>query len=258
MEKIIKGCKVNYKESGNGEKTIVILQGWGTNMEVYNSMASVLMLKYKVVQFDFPGFGSSQEPPEPWTVDDFADFFVEFLDEIGVQNATLIGHSYGGRVIIKLAAREEFSPRIEKIVLVDSAGVLPQRSMKQKARIALFKIVKKVANMKIVYKMCQELIDDWKSKQGSEDYRKASPIMRACLVKAVNEDLTRLLKEIKQETLLIWGENDTATPMRDAKIMEEQIPNAGLAVINGAGHFCFLEKPVIFEKILKSYFRIEG
>ena len=79
-----------------------------------------------------------------------------------------------------------------------------------------------------------------------------------CLVKAVNEDLTSLLPEIKQETLLIWGENDTATPISDAKLMEKMIPDAGLAVIKNAGHFCFVEQPVIFSNIMKSYFKIGG
>ena len=81
-------------------------------------------------------------------------------------------------------------------------------------------------------------------------------MMKQCMVKAVNEDLTDLLHKIKVETLLIWGENDTATPIADAKKMEELIPNAGLAVIANAGHFCFLEQRVIFDRIMKSYFKI--
>jgi pimeloyl-ACP methyl ester carboxylesterase len=73
---------------------------------------------------------------------------------------------------------------------------------------------------------------------------------------AVNEDLTGILPGIKQETLLIWGDADTATPIGDAKIMEEKIPGSGLAVLTGAGHFSFLEQPVIFRNIMRSYFEI--
>ena len=81
-------------------------------------------------------------------------------------------------------------------------------------------------------------------------------MMKKCMVMAVNEDLTELLPKIKQETLLIWGDKDTATPIGDAKIMDEKIPDSGLAVIQGAGHFSFLEKPAVFRGIMKSYFNV--
>ena len=256
METIIDGCKVCYKDSGDGE-CIVILQGWGTQMEVYDTVASILKEKFRVIQFDFPGFGYSEEPKTPWSVDDYADFFEHFMRELGIKKAILIGHSYGGRVIIKLANRESLSFTIDRIVLIDSAGIVPKKSLMQKLKISNYKILKKFMTLKLMRELCPELVDAWKSKQGSEDYRKASPIMRACLVKAVNEDLTGLLQGIKQETLLIWGDLDTATPIADARLMEKLIPNAGLAVINGTGHYCFLEAPQVFTRILKSYFHIE-
>ena len=81
-------------------------------------------------------------------------------------------------------------------------------------------------------------------------------MMKKCMVMAVNEDLTECLPKIKQETLLIWGDKDTATPISDAKLMEEKIPDAGLAVISGAGHFSFLEQPAVFRSIMRSYFKI--
>ena len=73
---------------------------------------------------------------------------------------------------------------------------------------------------------------------------------------AVNEDLRELMPKIKQETLLIWGDRDTATPIGDAKIMEEKIPHAGLVVLEGTGHFSFLEKPAVFRNVVKNYFQI--
>jgi pimeloyl-ACP methyl ester carboxylesterase len=81
-------------------------------------------------------------------------------------------------------------------------------------------------------------------------------MMRQCLVKVVNEDLSHLLPGIKAPTLLVWGENDTATPLADAKKMEAAIPEAGLAVIKNAGHFSFVEQPAIFRSIMASFFKI--
>ena len=77
--------------------------------------------------------------------------------------------------------------------------------------------------------------------------------MRAILSKCVNEDLCHLMPRIKASTLLFWGENDTATPLSDAKRMEKLIPDAGLVTVAGAGHFSFLENPVLFERVLKSF-----
>ena len=99
-------------------------------------------------------------------------------------------------------------------------------------------------------------MEDWRSRQGSADYRNATPIMRQCLVMAVNEDLRHLMPQIKQETLLIWGDADTATPIGDAKIMDSLIPDSGLAVLKGAGHFSFLEQPAVFANIMRTYLQI--
>ncbi len=257
MEIIVDGYKISYKITGGGDETVVILQGWGTEFSVYDSVAACINSQYRVVQFDFPGFGASEEPREAWDVDAYADFFLKLMDALKINKAVLLGHSYGGRVIIKLASREKLPLEISRIVLVDSAGVMPKRTWKQKMKIRRYKVLKKLVNLKLVYMICPELIDEWKSRQGSEDYRNATPMMRQCMVKAVNEDLTELLPKIRQETLLIWGDLDTATPIADAKLMEQRIPDAGLAVIPGAGHFCFLEKPGQFAGIMKSYFNIK-
>ena len=194
MNIVVDGYNICYKTTGTGDKTVVILQGWGTDLGVYDSVAGVIDgSRYRVIQFDFPGFGGSDEPKEPWDVDGFADFFCRFMEVMQVKQATLIGHSYGGRVIIKLAARESIPFEITNIILIDSAGVLPVRTTAQKWKIRKYKILKKFLNMKLIYAMFPEVIDDWRSRQGSADYRNATPMMRQCMVKAVNEDLTELL-----------------------------------------------------------------
>lgn len=252
----VDGYNICYKITGSGEETVVMLQGWGTDLGVYDSVANAINDKYRFVQFDLPGFGGSDEPREPWNVDAYADFFCRFMEALDIKKATLIGHSYGGRIIIKLAARESIPFEIKNIVLIDSAGIMPKRSFKQKFNIRKYKIIKKIVNVKIIYALFPELIDDWRSRQGSVDYRNASPMMRQCMVMAVNEDLTDLLPKIKQDTLLIWGDKDTATPIGDGKLMEEKIQSSGLAILSGCGHFSFLENPAVFKSIMRSYFNI--
>jgi pimeloyl-ACP methyl ester carboxylesterase len=250
------GYNINYSIDGSGDETIVILQGWGTTIDVYSSLAQLLSAKYCVIRLDLPGFGKSDEPKESWSVDEYVDFFLKFLKDLNIKKAILIGHSYGGRMIIKIASRKRAPIELSKIVLIDSAGVLPHRTTIQRLKIRRYKILKRIANIGVIKKCFSSQIEEWKSKQGSADYRNASPIMRQSLVKAVNEDLSDCLKDIKVETLLIWGDNDTATPLSDAHKMEKNIPNAGLAVIKNAGHFCFIDQPIVFNNIIKSYFKL--
>ena len=179
---------------------------------------------------------------------------MKLLEKLGITKAVLLGHSYGGRVIIKLAAREKLPFSIDRIVLIDSAGILPQKTPEQLKKQENYKRKKKFLTSPFIYRIFKKPIDKWASKQGSADYRAASPMMKQCMVKAVNEDLTPCLSKIRQEVLLIWGVNDTATPLKDGEKMEAEIPNAGLAKIQGAGHFCFLEQQGIFTRILQSYF----
>lgn len=138
--------------------------------------------------------------------------------------------------------------------MIDSAGILPKRLFEQ-GKGEKVSCPEKAFEFKGGLCPVPELIDDWKSRQGSADYRNATPMMRKCLVMAVNEDLTPLLERIKQDTLLIWGDLDTATPLGDGKLMEEKIPSSGLAVLKGTGHFSFLEQPGTFRNIMRAYFQ---
>ena len=136
----IDGYNINYKITGQGDKYAVILQGWGTTMELYDSVAASINSAFKVVQLDLPGFGKSDEPREAWNLDAFSDFFCKFLAALGIEETTLIGHSYGGRMIIKMATRDSLPFKIRNIVLIDSAGIISIRTTKQKIKIAATKV----------------------------------------------------------------------------------------------------------------------
>ena len=259
----INDYEIAYKISGpeTADRTAVILQGWGTEMSMYDSVADAVNDSYRVVQLDFPGFGASDEPREPWNVDAYADFICDFFDALDIKKATLLGHSYGGRVIIKLAARQskgDLPFEIEKIVLVDSAGVMPERSARQKLSIRRYKIKRSILTSRLVHSMFPEVIDYWMSKQGSADYRAASPMMKKCLVMAVNEDLKDIMPLVEPDTLLVWGDLDTDTPLSDGKTMERLMPAAGLVVLEGTDHFSFLYKPVEFRGILRAFLGTGG
>lgn len=248
----IDGLDIAYKISGSGERYAIILQGWGTNLELYDGIARLLSDNYKILQFDFPGFGKSAEPDVGWSVSENADFFLKLCAALGIDSATLIGHSYGGRVIIEIASGNS-SFEIDKIVLVDSAGVMPKRTAFSKLKSKIFKSKRYLLTKTFIYPLFSVVIDDWLSRQGSEDYRNSSAVMKQCLVKAVNYDQVELMHKISADTLLIWGEMDDATPLSDGKVMEREFQNSQLVIIEGAGHYSFLERPDIFASYLTSF-----
>lgn len=253
----INGIKTHYITSGNGEN-ILLLHGWGTSVEPFKGIITLLEKHFCVTALDLPGFGQTDEPKIAFGVDDYVDFILKFISEMKCKKLIILGHSLGGRITIKLSSRKNLPFDISKIILVDSAGIKPKKSVVQKTKQGLYKISKKILMSKAGQKLFPDALENMKNKLGSDDYRNATEIMRQTLVRVVNEDLTPYLSRITApSTLLIWGENDDATPLCDGQLMEKLIPQSGLAVVKNSGHYPFLEQPYIFNSILKSYLGIK-
>lgn len=254
MIKKIDSITVNYIDEGEGE-VVLLLHGWGANITLYAGMIHVLAQSgHRVIALDMPGFGKTTEPSEPWCVDDYVDFVMKFIESFGFTSFSIVVHSFGGRVFFKMNAREKLPFTIDKAVLIDSAGILPKKSFRQKVSLRCYKIGRAVMSTKVLHFLYPDAVDNMRRKRGSADYNSATPTMRATLVKVVNEDLEPLIHLVKCPTLLIWGDQDTATPLSDAKRMEELIPDAGLAVCEGAGHFSFAEQAPKVHGALTAFF----
>lgn len=256
MEKDIEigSLRMHYDETGPVDgRPVVLMHGWGCNFLTVRSIAAILETGMHVFNLDLPGHGKSPEPPTIWGVGEYTDFVKKFIDILKLQDPVLIGHSFGGRIAIMLASQCPLT----KMMLVDAAGIKPKRHLKYYIKVYSFKIAKHVLPLVLGKKRALKTLDAWRGKAGSADYRQASPIMRQIMSKAINQDLTPLLTTIKASTLLIWGEKDTATPMRDARIMEKNIPDAGLVSFPDAGHFSFLDEPGQFRAVAKEFFKQE-
>lgn len=247
----IDGVRIAYSvEEGTGAP-VVLMHGWGCRRSTLASVEKVARgLGRPVLNVDFPGFGDSQEPPEVWGVEQYTHAMERLLDFEGIgSDAVLIGHSFGGRVGILMASRRP----VGKLILVDAAGVKPRRSLGYWLRVYRFKAVKRFMYLVMGRTRAELRLDAMRAKAGSSDYASASPRMRAILSRVVNEDLCDRMPLIKAPTLLIWGENDTATPLADARTMERLIPGAGLVSFPGCGHYSFLDNPVQFAAVLRSF-----
>ncbi len=255
MEKTVLNIKTSYIDEGAGD-IVFMFHGWGSKKELFESVISTVRAGYRVVAPDFPGFGGTEEPPVVWSLDDYVNWTVEFIKSFGVEEAILLGHSFGGRVVIKLATNADVPFNIKKIVLTGSAGIMPKRSLSYKIKVGSYKLSKKILMCQPVKKLFPNALENMQKKKGSADYKAASPVMRGCLVKVVNEDLKHLLPKISVPALLIWGVNDDATPLSDGELMEKLIPDAGLVKINNAGHYSWLNDPYTFNAVMKSFLEI--
>ena len=257
----IDGLKINYRDEGQGP-LLVLLHGWGSNVDLFDGIFKFASKKYHVVGMDMPGFGKSDEPKEAWAVSDFVDFVIHFINQLypNEKEVMLLGHSMGGRVIIKMIATKTDMERgfdVPRVILTDSAGIKPIPSEKQSSKTKRYKFYKGILTKTGIAKAFPGTIEALQKKFGSADYAAASPIMRQSLVKVVNEDLAPYMPKLKMPVLLIWGDQDTATPLSDGQQMEKLMPEAGLAVIPGAGHYSFLDNQYMYNKILGSFLHIE-
>ena len=241
-----------YTIEGEGD-TVVLLHGWGCDHTIWQATTEALKNRFRVIAVDFAGFGQSNEPSEVWGVEEYTRSIEALLASLDVVRPTLIGHSFGGRVSILYASRNE----VARVVLTDAAGVKPKRSLTYYRKVYTFKLLKRALPILIGKQKASILIEQRRSKGGSSDYNRATPMMRAILSKCVNEDLCKVMPKVVAPVLLFWGDKDTATPIADAHKMERLMPNAGLVVAQGAGHFAMLEQPTLWMASLKSFLKFE-
>ena len=249
---LLDGLIIASEKVGQGIP-VLLLHGWGGRIESMHMVAQALEpLGYEAYVLDLPGFGRSTIPAGAWGVADYAQLVIHYLDQVGVKPINLVGHSFGGRVSIVIGA--EYPEYVSKIVLTDSAGVLTPPTANQQIRQLAFASVNAVLSLPGLAGPRQRFRQWVRDSFGSEDLRKAGslePIFR----RVVLEDLVPYAAKIKAPTLLIWGDQDTDTPLWQAQKLEKTIPDAGLVVFNGAGHFAYQERLPEFIRIIDTFFR---
>ncbi|MCC5913998.1 MAG: alpha/beta hydrolase [Balneolaceae bacterium] len=254
--------KVAWYKTGTG-RPLLCLHGWGSSSELMKPVAENLADIRCSYLLDFPGFGQSPEPPSAWSVDDYSNLTRNFIkSELPNGKTDLLVHSYGARVAIKLLADPSFSERIGKVIFTGGAGLKPKRKPSYYFRKYTAKLLK-LPFMILPGSLSEKSLNWlratplWKS-LGSSDYQTLSGVMRETFVKSVTEYLDDQLGQIQHEVLLIWGENDQATPMDQAKRMEKGLKNGTLVVIKEAGHYAFLDQPRQFSAIARAYLEPDG
>ena len=246
MQIIVQNLSTNYKVKGKGDN-LILLHGWGANIDSFNLIFDELAKTHKVYALDLPGFGKTQAPSQAWSVGDYTNFTKEFLDKLKIEKAIFLGHSFGGRILIKLANKHP--GLFEKMILTGAAGIKSKDNLRKNLFKAIAKTGKTILSLPGLNGLKTKARKKLYTAAGTEDYLTAGELKKTFL-KVTAEDLTPFLANIKTKTLLIWGEQDKDTPIQEGELMQKLIPNSKLHVIKNAGHYAFIDQPRKFLDIV--------
>ncbi|HEX2293716.1 MAG TPA: alpha/beta fold hydrolase [Actinomycetota bacterium] len=243
----VRGQRARLVDVGSGDP-VVVLHGWGGRIESMAPVVHCLAGGGRVVALDLPGFGESPAPVEAWGTADYASFVRDALASVGVDRADFVAHSFGAKTSIYLAATGDV---VRKLVLAGSSGLRRPPSVRARLRRGVSRMGRIAGRLGPPGRALREALY---RRIASEDYRNAGPL-RPTFVKVVNEDLSDLLPKVRVPTLLVWGTEDDAVPVAHARIMEKAIPDAGLVLFEGAGHFAYLDEADRFCRIVRHFLR---
>ena len=254
-----KGARIYGELRGNGPRRVVLLHGWGCSVKLMESLAEHLSEECRVLSLDFPGFGKSDRPPEPWGVPDYAACLKEALEKLDYLPCAAVGHSFGCRVAAW--AESEWPEMFSRMVFTGAAGLKAPATEESRKRAEAFQKKKRLARtigrIPFLQEAGKKLEDKYRKQYGSADYNALDAEMRQTFVKVVNLDLRDRYGRIPVSTLLIWGDADTETPLWMGQEMEKLIPDAGLVILEGGSHFAYLEQAPRFNLITR-HFLTEG
>lgn len=248
MKVIVQGLATEYQDEGAGP-VILFLHGWQDTVQSFDSLVPLLFVTNRVIRLDLPGFGRTEFPKEVWDLDRFVGFVVGFIQKLDIVVDVIVGHSFGGRIVIKGVVTGHLQPR--KIVLIGSAGLAKKRTIRN----SVLKIIAKIGGVVTdipPFVIWRESLRKKMYQSIGSDYLHAGAL-RETFLKIIAEDLGADAKKISIPTLLIWGSGDTETPLRDGKRLCQLIPNSKLSVINGAGHFVHKEKPQEVATLIRTF-----
>lgn len=241
---------------------IIILHGWGSNSAAWQVTKQLLQKAgYTVFIPDLPGFGQEPPPKNAWSVSDYVDFVLQFTRKIIPEGAdtvpplrcepkqkfVLIGHSFGGRIAIKLAA--QYPQKVSKLVLTGAAGIRFV-SLSEKIKVKSFEMLGHLGQLSGLSFLGKKMVPIL---TGNRDYYLlSSKEMKETFKKVINEDLIDVLEKIKVPVCLLWGKDDLMIPPKHAYLMAKKIPGAKLEIMEKAGHRLPYGHPEIFvEKVVK-------
>ncbi len=226
------GGRAFAERHGESPAKVVALHGWGRTRADWNAT----LQGYDALALDLPGFGATPAPDSGWSTSEYAVWVRECLDELarsGGDRPVLVGHSFGGRVAVRLAAT---SPELVRGIVLTGVPLLRPETAARKPSFG-FRALRFLNKWHFI---SNDFMERERRKRGSADYRAAEGELREVLVKAVNEDYGDALDELASNGLpvaMVWGEHDTAATTAMAERARARMgARADLVVVPGSAH----------------------
>ena len=249
MQVVVNSLLTQYERAGKG-KTVLLLHGWGDSSKGWAAFQAELAKAYDVIAVDLPGFGGTAAPEGAWGLDDYAAFVRDFLKKIRVEAYAVVAHSNGGAIAIRGLASDVL--HTERLVLLDSAGI---RNV-YKGRTKVLRMLTKTGKL-----LTMPLPHNVKKRLRRKVYKTVGSDMlvverlQDTFKKVVTDDVQADAAKLDLPTLLIYGEDDMATPLYYARILHSLINGSTLETVAGAGHFVHLDKPEVVRKLVEDFLR---
>ncbi len=238
MNIVVDDLLTTYTRQGSG-KAIVLLHGWGDNAASFQDLQTFLSNKYNVISFDLPGFGKSQPPEGVWGLDDYSRFVAHALKKLGIDKPlAIIGHSNGGAIAIRGLGTGVLTA--DKLVLLSAAGIRSEYKGRKKI-LRLAAKTGKVLSAPLPPAVKKRLRKEAYEAIGSDMF--VAEHLQDTFKKVVTDDVQADAANITIPTLIMYGENDEATPPRYGEAFYQAIKQSSLIVVSGAGHFLHHDKP---------------
>lgn len=227
---------------------MVILHGWGDAAASWDGLAKTLAAHWYVVVPDLPGFGASEAPKGVWGLDEYAQFVADLTTKINLHPTAIIGHSNGGAIAIRGLATGKLSA--DKLVLLASAGI---RSTGQGKKSALRLLTKtgKIITMPLPSSVKKRLRSKLYTSVGSDML--FAEHLQETFKKVVGQDVQADAAQISVPSLLMYGEQDTATPVTYGEQYHQLISGSSLVIVPGAAHFIQLDAPSVVAKTIEEF-----
>lgn len=235
---------------------ILLLHGWNLHAGRYTNLKNVLEKKgYNVFVPEMPGFGKETAPDVAYHLSDYVRFVEQYIQKQKLSKVIIIGHSFGGRVGIKLAVKIPHT--VKMLILTGVPGYLPVRKTKVIIFFVLSKIGHIIFNLPILnffYPNMQKILY---RVAGATDYTHTNGTMRETFKHVIREDLVADMKRLSNPTILIWGKNDKIVSPVIGERMSKTIPLSKFTVIPNGKHLMLETNAEEFVSVMESFIRRE-
>ena len=236
--------RIRSLHAGDAGSPLVLLHGLAGSHRWWRYVVPGFAAHFRVLVPELVGFGGSRPTPRQPDMPEMAELVRRWLDRNELEQVDLVGHSMGGEIGIHLAASRP--ERIRRLVLVSAAGVPREISASAAARLAT-----ELARLRA-----------WGRRTFvttiAADSLRAGPFtLYRTLRHLLADDVRPLLPSVRHPTLLLWGEHDPVTPVRDARVMQQLLPHARLVVLRRASHNVMADRPADFVRIVREFLEEE-